>query len=174
MPRIAISGSFGTGKTTLLEALEVPYPKLKETARDVITKTKINPRYIQNDLEAKFKFQEAILDLQIKKESENKDFLIDRSIFDSFGFCGNLTDIQRFKLYKKIRENYNPYDLVIFLPSTIPLVDDGTRLLSPQFQKEVEKEILLCFEREGVSFLFVTEKDFITRKNKIQKLINKL
>lgn len=175
MPRIAISGSFGTGKTTLINNLETKLPKLKETAREVISEIGLNPRLIQSDQGLKFNFQKKILEKQIKKESEYSDFIIDRSIFDSFAFCGNLLPHQKNILYQIILDNYKPYDLIVYLPVTydIPLVDDNTRLLSRGFQEEVDLNLRELYKINKIDYFLINQTDFITRKNRIQKLINK-
>src|ERR1041385_7605048 len=90
MPRIAIVGSFSTGKTTLAEAAAEPLglPLLPEVARQVVELG------FKLDKDATPEVETLIFLRQYYNEMAHPEFVADRSLIDSMAYAGWVLDNQ--------------------------------------------------------------------------------
>src|ERR1041384_1337378 len=90
MPRIAIVGSFSTGKTTLAEAVAEPLglPLLPEVAREIVALG------FKLDKDATPATETLIFLRQFRNELEHADFVGDRSLMDVMAYAGWVLDNQ--------------------------------------------------------------------------------
>lgn len=149
--KIAIIGASGTGKTTLARALseEFSLPLIREQARLVMAEFGMELKEIRKDPNLLLRFQDRVLEMQIKSELEHPDgFVSDRSVFDNLTLflrhC-TFTEAELFAYQQKVMYHYrrHPYDLLLFLrPGEFPLVDDGVRTPDPNYQWQIDGMIL--------------------------------
>ncbi|MGI8425710.1 MAG: AAA family ATPase [Actinomycetota bacterium] len=159
--RIAIVGSFSTGKTTLAEELaaRLDLPLLPETAREVVELG------FKLDKDATPATEALIFLKQYNNEISTPDFVGDRSLVDVMAYAGWVLDnqpatkeIALWEECKKLAERRlrGNYSHVFYLPIEFPIVLDGLRPDDPQFQKEIDERLLSILEYHDIGFTSVT------------------
>jgi predicted ATPase len=180
---IIISGSHCTGKTTLLQESKKyiqNFSFLSETAREIIEETGIIPADIEGNKEKKEQFQNSIIDRQIKEEKElfekKENFIADRGVFDSLGYCFNLDESYQEKAEKKALNHYinNIYTIVVFLPPVLELENDETRVMDKAFQVKVSDKIKEIYNKNNIGFIELKTKNLEERIEKIIQLATTL
>lgn len=157
MPRIAIVGSFSTGKTTLAEAVAEPLrlPLLPEVAREVV---KLGFRL---DKDATPETETLIFLKQLYNEMAHPEFVGDRSLIDVIAYAGWVLDNQSWRKEMHLWEACleiarhhlrSQYTHVFYLPVEFPIVPDGLRPLDPEFQKEIDRRMLDVMDTYDVGF----------------------
>ena len=159
--RIAIVGSFSTGKTTLAEALarKLDLPLLPEVAREVVELG------FKLDKDATPETEALIFLKQFNNEISEPEFVGDRSLIDSMAYAGWVLDNQprrkEMALWeecerlaeRRLRTNYSH---VFYLPIEFPIVLDGLRPDDPAFQKEIDERILELLAAHAVAYDTIT------------------
>lgn len=159
--RIAIVGSFSTGKTTLAELVAglLDLPLLPEAAREVVSLG------FKLDKEATPETEALIFLKQYNNEIATEEFVGDRSLIDVMAYAGWVLENQpprkEMALWEEcerlaernLRSNYSH---VFYLPIEFPIVLDGLRPDDPVFQKEIDGRIVALLTRHGVSYQTVT------------------
>lgn len=157
--RIAIIGSAGVGKTSLLEAIfktgllrrgsathRNDWHKIPEQVRVICEERGYKSPY---DIPAEeiHKFREDVLDRQIESENSSESFIVDRSTIDAWVYymrwSWNSTmveDAERF--YDKACKQAQDYDLLVYLPIMFEIEDDGFRWNNPIYQKQIDRLLL--------------------------------
>jgi len=149
--RIALSGAQGTGKTTLINELKrgsfLPhYTFYDEVVRNLVKRTGISINREADDYS-----QTAITNEQVRLASETTfntpNAFFDRCIVDSHAFT--IFDYVREQISKKVYMyssemlkmvfTYFPYDMVIYIPPKIQLVEDGVRDTDVQYRNRIDK-----------------------------------
>lgn len=157
MPRIAIVGSFSTGKTTLAEAAAEPLgvPLLPEVAREVAAMG------FALDKDATPEVETLIFLRQYANEMQHADFVGDRSLLDVMAYAGWVLDNQprrrEFALWDeclrvaeyRLRSQYTD---VFYLPVEFPIVPDGLRPMDPAFQADIDVRMLDILDRYGITY----------------------
>jgi nicotinamide riboside kinase len=157
MPRVAIVGSFSTGKTTLAEAVAEPLelPLLPEVAREVAALG------FKLDKDATPEVESLIFMRQLYNEMIHEHFVGDRSLLDTMAYAGWVLDNQErrkeFALWDacvSIAEYQlrSQYTHVFYLPVEFPIVADGLRPMDPGFQAEIDERILGLLDRHAVRY----------------------
>jgi len=160
-PRIAIVGSFSTGKTTLAEAAAEPLglPLLPEVAREVAAEG------FQLDKDATPEVETLIFLRQYRNELRHPAFIADRSLLDVMAYAGWVLDHQErrreFALWDAcvdIAEHRlrTQYTHVVYLPIEFPIVPDGLRPMDEEFQRDIDQRILGLLERYGLAYETLT------------------
>ena len=161
MPRIAIVGSFSTGKTTLAEAVAEPLelPLLPEVAREVASMG------FKLDKDATPEVETLIFLRQLYNEMTHEDFVGDRSLLDVMAYAGWVLDNKERSTYsvlwdscEEIAEHNlrSQYTHVFYLPIEFPIVPDGLRPLDTGFQKEIDERMVSLLERHAVRYQTLT------------------
>ena len=161
MPRIAIVGSFSTGKTTLAEAVTEPLdlPLLPEAAREVAALG------FKLDKDATPEVETLIFLKHFYNEMVHADFVADRSLVDVMAYAGWVLDNQArrketalFDECTKIAQHHlrSQYTHVFYLPIEFPIVPDELRPNDPGFQKEIDERILGLLETYDVAYETLT------------------
>ena len=159
--RIAIVGSFSTGKTTLAEILarRLELPLLPEVAREVVELG------FKLDKDATPETETLIFMRQYNNELSTDEFVGDRSLIDVMAYAGWVLDNQprrkEFALWeecerlaeRRLRTNYSH---VFYLPIEFPIVLDGLRPNDPEFQAEIDRRMLKLLDTHGVTHETVT------------------
>lgn len=157
MPRIAIVGSFSTGKTTLAEAVAEPLglPLLPEVAREVAALG------FKLDKDATPEVETLIFLRQYYNEMSHEDFVGDRSLIDVMAYAGWVLDNQPrrketalWEACVQIAEHRlrNQYSQVFYLPIEFPIVADGLRPMDPAFQAEIDERMRALLDRHAVRY----------------------
>jgi deoxyadenosine/deoxycytidine kinase len=161
MPRIAIVGSFSTGKTTLAEAVAEPLdlPLLPEVAREVAALG------FKLDKDATPEVETLIFLRQLYNEMTHQDFVGDRSLIDVMAYAGWVLDNQvrrkEFALWEAclgIAEHHlrSQYTHVFYLPIEFEIVPDGLRPMDPGFQKEIDERVLGLLDQHAIRYETLT------------------
>lgn len=159
--RIAIVGSFSTGKTTLAEELAryLDLPLLPETAREVVDLG------FKLDKDATPETEALIFLKQYNNELSTSDFVGDRSLVDVMAYAGWVLDNQpRCKetalwdecvklAERRLRGNYTH---VFYLPIEFPIVLDGLRPDDPDFQAEIDRRVIRILRSHDIDYLTLT------------------
>lgn len=155
--RIAIVGSFSTGKTTLAELLarRLDLPLLPEVAREVAALGFKLDKDATPDTEA------LIFLKQFNNELEMDEFVGDRSLIDVMAYAGWVLDNQPHRkemllweecvrlAERRLRTNYSH---VFYLPIEFPIVLDGLRPDDPAFQKEIDERVVGLLKSHGIAY----------------------
>lgn len=161
MPRVAIVGSFSTGKTTLAEAVAEPLelPLLPEVAREVAALG------FKLDKDATAEVETLIFLRQYYNEMTHEDFVGDRSLIDVMAYAGWVLDNQPRRLENAlwdVCEQIAEYQLrsqythVFYLPIEFDIVPDGLRPLDPDFQRDIDRRMVSILDRFAVRYESLT------------------
>jgi deoxyadenosine/deoxycytidine kinase len=161
MKRIAIVGSFSTGKTTLAEAVAEPLglPLLPEAAREVV---KLG---FKLDKDATPETETLIFLKQFHNELVHPEFVGDRSLIDVLAYAGwvleNREWTKEMALWEeceKIARHHlrSQYTHVFYLPVEFPIVLDGLRPDDPAFQADIDRRMLDLLEVNDVKYETLT------------------
>lgn len=159
--RIAIVGSFSTGKTTLAEALSrhLQLPLLPEAAREVVALG------FRLDKDATPETEALIFLKQYNNEISNSEFVGDRSLIDVMAYAGWVLDNQKptkeMELWRECeklaeRKLRTSYSHIFYLPIEFPIVLDGLRPDDPAFQKEIDERVMTLLESHDLDHVTLT------------------
>jgi predicted ATPase len=159
--RVAIVGSFSTGKTTLAAALaqRLGLPLLPEVAREVAAEG------FRLDKDATPETEALIFLRQYNNELAVADFVGDRSLIDVMAYAGWVLDNQARRKEMALwdecvrladRSLQSAYSHVYYLPIEFPIVLDGLRPDDPGFQKEIDERIVGLVKGHGIGFVTLT------------------
>src|SRR5437764_2700785 len=161
MPRIAIVGSFSTGKTTLAEAVapKLGLPLLPEVAREVVELG------FKLDKDATVETETLIFLRQFYNEMQHPEFVGDRSLIDvmayaswvlenqdrrkEFALWDTCLDIAKFHLRSQ-------YTHVFYLPIEFGIVLDGLRPDDPDFQQDIDRRMVHLLDVNDVKYETLT------------------
>lgn len=155
MKRIAIVGSFSTGKTTLGNELarELELPLLPEVARQVVELG------FKLDKDATPETETLIFLRQWHAEMTHPEFVGDRSLIDVIAYAGWVLEHQEFSKEHYLweacldiaQENLRTqYSHVFYLPIEFPIVLDGLRPDDPEFQADIDSRMKKILETYAV------------------------
>ena len=159
--RIAIVGSFSTGKTTTAEILarRLNLPLLPEVAREVVELG------FKLDKDATPETETLIFLRQYNNELATPEFVGDRSLIDVMAYAGwvldNQTRTKEFYLWDECvqlaeRRLRTSYSHVFYLPIEFPIVLDGLRPDDPAFQKDIDERILGLLRGNDIDYETIT------------------
>jgi hypothetical protein len=174
--RIAIVGSFSTGKTTTAEILarRLDLPLLPEVAREVVELG------FKLDKDATPETETLIFLRQYNNELSTPEFVGDRSLIDVMAYAGwvldNQTRTKEFHLWDECvrlaeRRLRTSYSHVFYLPIEFPIVLDGLRPDDPGFQKDIDGRILGLLRANDIEYETITG-GIEERVDKIEALLN--
>lgn len=148
---IAISGSQGTGKSTLIDALSSTHkinPVTRKTSRSILKDWNVTLDEVNSDLDLTVKFQDEILKRKMQDEMPGRGFesvwVTERTFSDLFvyslivlGKHNKYSDWLN-EYYTKCKRANEAYSLTFYLPSNqFPLEHDGTRGSNEHYSKMV-------------------------------------
>ncbi len=159
--RIAIVGSFSTGKTTLAEALSrrLELPLLPEVAREVVELG------FKLDKDATPETEALIFLRQYNNELSTHEFVGDRSLIDVMAYAGWVLDNQEWRkemilwdecvklAERRLRTSYSN---VFYLPIEFPIVLDGLRPDDPEFQEDIDRRVLKLMHSHDIEYKTLT------------------
>lgn len=155
--RIAIVGSFSTGKTTLAELLarRLDLPLLPEVAREVVELG------FKLDKDATPETEALIFLRQYNNELSTESFVGDRSLIDVMAYAGWVLDNQERRKEMALwdeciklaeRRLRTSYTHVFYLPIEFPIVLDGLRPDDPGFQKDIDERLLGLLHSHDIEY----------------------
>lgn len=161
MKRIAIVGSFSTGKTTLAEevAPKLDVPLLPEVAREIVELG------FKLDKDATVETEALIFLRQYYNEMTHPEFVGDRSLIDALAYAGWVLEHQprrkEFALWDscldiakhQLRSNYTH---VFYLPVEFDIVADGLRPMDPEFQRDIDERMLKLLHHYDIRYETLT------------------
>lgn len=161
MKRIAIVGSFSTGKTTLGNELsrELELPLLPEVARQVVELG------FKLDKDATPETETLIFLRQWHAEMTHTEFVGDRSLIDVIAYAEWVLEHQDFRKEHYLWESCldiaqenlrTQYTHVFYLPVEFPIVLDGLRPDDPEFQADIDKRMRRILDSYAVAFTELT------------------
>lgn len=161
MRRIAIVGSFSTGKTTLGNELsrDLDLPLLPEVARQVVELG------FKLDKDATPETETLIFLRQLHAEMTHAEFVGDRSLIDVMAYAGWVLDNQEFRKEHHLwaacldiagEHLRSQYSHVFYLPVEFPIVLDGLRPDDPEFQADIDSRMRKILEINDVGYETLT------------------
>lgn len=174
--KIAIVGSFSTGKTTTAEILarNLDLPLLPEVAREVVELG------FKLDKDASPETETLIFMRQFNNEISTEEFVGDRSMIDVMAYAGWVLDhrerTKEFYLWDECvrlaeRTLRTAYSHVFYLPIEFPIVLDGLRPDDPEFQKDIDERILRLLRSHDIEYETITGS-IPERIEKIEKVLH--
>lgn len=159
--RIAIVGSFSTGKTTLgnVMARDLELPLLPEVARQVVDLG------FKLDKDATPETETLIFLRQWHSEMTHPEFVGDRSLVDVMAYASWVLEHQEPRKEHHLweacldiaRENLrSQYSHTFYLPIEFDIVLDGLRPDDPDFQADIDRRILHILETYDVEYEVLT------------------
>ena len=148
MKRIGLCGAQGTGKSTLSRILaeKLKLPLIEEQARIAAKLFGITrpSRDIKKRPELALAYEIQCLTLQLQSEEQHKrGFVSDRTIIDIAVYWNKWLAhkspavLNRF-IYELCERRAKTYDLVVYIPPEIPLVNDRFRSTNQDYQAEMD------------------------------------
>ncbi len=161
MPRIAIVGSFSTGKTTLARQLaqDLDLPLLPEVAREIVDLG------FKLDKDANAEVETLIFLRQYYSELAHPEFVGDRSLLDVMTYAGWVMENQDHRKENALWEacldiaTYHlrsQYSHVYYLPIEFPIVLDGLRPDDPAFQADIDERMRKLMYNQDISYTSLT------------------
>lgn len=159
--RIAIVGSFSTGKTTLAEeaAPKLGLPLLPEVAREVVELG------FKLDKDATVETETLIFLRQYFNEMTHGEFIGDRSLVDVLAYASWVLEHQErrkeFALWDTcldIAQHHlrSQYTDVFYLPVEFGIVADGLRPMDPEFQADIDRRIVGLMQTYDIKYATLT------------------
>ncbi|MCB9806028.1 ATP-binding protein [Candidatus Nomurabacteria bacterium] len=152
--KIVITGTTCAGKSTTLDLLaKRGFEVVPESALEIINEQNAIGGDILPTKNVK-KFQEAILDRQLEKESEltdEKNYFLDRSIVDQFGYCNFFKIDCPQKVFDLAKERYDK----VFLLEPLDFIDNRFEHESREDQLNIDIEIRKAYEHFGYEYILV-------------------
>ena len=166
--KIALSGSAGTGKSTLVETVgrELGIPVIPEFAREIAEEMS-QPNIQSMPLGVFYTFQVKILEAKLAEEAKHDQFIADRCTADNLAYllrrCGEHLDVSDY-MHKCI-EHLKSYDLIIFVPwDSIPIENDGFRDINPYSRYTIHCLILGILHDNNIPYIVMKVRDMESRK----------
>jgi nicotinamide riboside kinase len=158
MSKIAIIGSHGVGKTTLIQRLKLLYPELNfidEVARDLQLKYGKSTRDM--NAEERSQFQIEAMQIQIDQEKARKDYISDHCAISYLPYSTKLPVYNELKA--KIRDQYLPIlkNLhIIYIPIEFDLENDGLRFATDEYQQYIDETLIGLLHKYNLKYITVT------------------
>jgi len=150
-----LTGAQGTGKTTIMNALLVPFDKIQGLTRQVITQK--NLPINENATEYT---QKCIFDKYLNRFNNDAVFISERSLIDVVAYTTYLYKnnkvsktflIEQEKQLKNFINRF-PDAIYFYLPILFDIQEDGVRSTDKKFQKEIDDIILSLLNKYKCSY----------------------
>lgn len=143
--KIGLCGTMSTGKTTIVKALK---KELKGHDFFVERSVKLMDKGIPLNQESTFKGQIAFF-AERALELTHENFVTDRTVIDVLSFSEAAKDITKYQQWI-LKNLYNSlvddYDLIIYIPMTLPMEDNGVRETNEAYRKLIDETIRKNFD----------------------------
>lgn len=178
--KIAISGSAGTGKTTLAEVLSerMGVQCIPEGVREYLVSRGVVDFRNMTPADT-MEMQSHLLDQKIKLENVHTDFVADRSTADNLAYCLRwcARDIQDSILSEymvRCEQHISVYDLIVFCPwGAIPYKRDNLRSRHLYYQYEMDRLIFGILAQWTSQYYVLKSIDLEDRVLELQNVISR-
>lgn len=181
--KVGITGTHGTGKTSLAHSLVGHLKELGFNAGYIREFVRDCPLPVGTEKENSAAAQTWILCRQLIEELEaahKYDILIcDRTVIDNYAYflwnlrAGRLANESLQKIAAEIFENWaHSYDIILRLPITVPLSPDGFRSTDMVWQKEIDTIIREILSAKNIKHHIIKIAPNNVRVDEILKLLN--
>lgn len=148
MSLIAVSGSQGTGKSTLIDALK--YPSItRKTSRSILSDWGVTLSQVNNDRDLTVRFQDEILTRKLEDEAaavqSDQQFITERTYADLFVYAlvaiGKDNEYSDWLdgYYERCKEAQRSYSRVFYLTAGhFKPVNDGVRAINEHYSRMVD------------------------------------
>jgi nicotinamide riboside kinase len=179
--RIAFTGAQGTGKTTLIKALSNYLPNYiinEELVRSLVKTSKVKINKEADDASQNIITTEH-LRTAVESYYSNKNVIFDRCVLDSFVYAKesynhNLISkscVEYAASVIDIINKYYPYDIVIYIPPKLDLVEDGVRDTNIEYRDNIDsifREVITWHKCNHV----LTSVKLSDRINEVVNIVN--
>lgn len=174
MPLIAISGSQGTGKSTLIDALKMP-TITRKTSRSILSDWGVSLSEVNNSRELTIRFQHEILLRKIEDEKQAAEsdqvFVTERTYADLFVYAlvaiGKDNEYSEWlnEYYHQCVEAQSSYSHVYYLTAGhFKPVNDGVRAINEHYSWMVDASMLEYTRRMSTGILSVITTPDLQRR----------
>lgn len=174
MPLIAISGSQGTGKSTLIDALKMP-TITRKTSRSILSDWGVSLSEVNNSRELTIRFQHEILLRKIEDEKQavesDQVFVTERTYADLFVYAlvaiGKDNEYSEWlnEYYHQCVEAQSSYSHVYYLTAGhFKPVNDGVRAINEHYSWMVDASMLEYTRRMSTGILSVITTPDLQRR----------
>jgi nicotinamide riboside kinase len=182
--KILITGTHGTGKSTLLEALkQLPELQSFQFIGGVTRSIKEKGLQINEDGDWRTQLYCASIDIQNLLDNENKDVVYDRSVIDTYIYTKYLLSQNINNIYlTRVRDVTKilctvlevQFDLILWLRPEFKLEDDGVRSQSIDFQRGVDYLFLEFFKDFHLLNVYTVSGSVEERVKYIKRVIKRV
>jgi nicotinamide riboside kinase len=146
--KVAISGSFGVGKSTLFRSLKNYITNLEfisETTRIVMEENGTSNQVMTQ--EQRIEHQNTCTLKQIELESASPNFITDYCAIDYLNYTFDLPNYLELKdkVSKHLRL-IGGYDHVFYIPIEFSLQNDGMRFIEEKFRRNIDQHLKVLFK----------------------------
>lgn len=157
--RICLSGTQGTGKTTVLNLFKkAGYPVVTEVVRNLVKNKGITINQDGTDDTQRLVFN-TYADVLGKTEKYVSDRgLIDVISYTAAGFCdGKVSEVVLSEQERQLKDftNKNPDIVYVYFPIEFPVVDDGVRSVDENYRQQIDNFIHDVLDAMEVDYLTV-------------------
>lgn len=173
-----LTGAQGTGKTTIMNALLVPFDKIQGITRQVITQ-----KNLPINENASEYTQKCIFDEYLNRFNNDSDFISERSLIDVVAYTTYLYKNNKVsktfleEQEKQLKNFINHYSdsIYFYLPILFDIQGDGVRSTDKKFQKEIDDIILSLLNKYKCSYFKLYDDldgriSFITQYMNLKKI----
>lgn len=179
--RIAVSGSAGTGKSTLAIELSkvLGLPFISEGVREYLQSVGIN-NFKGLSPQDTMQMQHHILNNKLMLEDKYGDFVADRSTADSMVYTlrwgsKGTPDKEVADYIERCLTQLKTYDLILFCPwNSIAYEQDGLRSSNIFYQLEISMAVYGILSYSGATVHIVKETSLEERVKEVLEIINRL
>ncbi len=181
--KVGITGSHGTGKTSLAHSLVGHLKELGFNAGYIREFVRDCPLPVGTEAKNSATAQAWVLCRQLTEELEalqKYDILVcDRTVIDNYAYFlwnlrnGKLGDDALQNIANSIFNNWaNTYDFIVKLPVTVPLSPDGFRSTDLSWQMEIDKIIDEVLAIKNIKYHVIKIATNYVRVDEILKVLN--
>lgn len=161
MTRIAVSGSHGTGKTTLVNRLADIYnlSVINEQAREVHSLGFV----INEDVNLSVELLMLMRQMAMEENDPWHRFIVDRSLMDYIAYSEQITELSvidsallnsmKDMIYAYMKQRYN---VIFYLPIEFELEEDDVRAQDVIYQEKIDKSLRSHYQSASIPIVTLT------------------
>lgn len=169
-----ITGSFSTGKTTLVRSLEKATPSSErivtyDLARDYLQRNNLKSDDLSLEQKKQLQLQVVAGYIGALKQASHAGVysILDGSLVEAYAYSQNvLPDYTMEKIEKQLME-YKNHSFAYVLPPTIPLENDGLRHMDTAFRVHIHGIIINILEAFQIPYKVLLSQSVQERTNEV-------